>query len=118
MNNQEHLQQMKANEGLIIELLNNKTIYRDWIIIITFYTALHKIDIHLHNLGVRDGQINNHRKRNNQVFQNIPFSTYQDYYALYLKSKELRYDQINLFSISRHELRKFLNLWVFSLRKL
>lgn len=118
MNNTEHLQLMRANEGLIIELLNNKTTYRDWIIIITFYTALHKIDVLLHDLGVGDGQINNHPKRNGQVSQNFPSKIYQKYNTLYLKSKELRYNQKNLFSISKRELRKFLNLWICSLRNL
>ena len=111
MNQSDHINQMNANDRLISELLFNKTIFYDWIIIVMFYAGLHKIDYLLHQKRVNSRALSNHIKRNRKVFQNLPRELYNSYHTLYLESVRVRYKQVNLFRITLEDLRKYFKHW-------
>lgn len=111
MNKPDHINQMNANDKLINELLFNKTKFFDWIIIVMFYASLHKIDYLLHQKNINSRVLRNHMVRNSKVFQNLPQKLYNSYNTLYLESVRVRYKQVNLFSISLEDLRKYFKHW-------
>lgn len=121
MNNQQHRNQWNYNEEIINWCKSNNFTYYDWIITITFYTALHKIDYCLHiSAGLTDTQIivyykfrrkyTGHGARNKQVIQHLR-NIASDYIDLYTESRRVRYKQTNLNQISDTDLNHYLNIW-------
>ncbi len=111
MHAHEHISLTDANDSLISEMLLNKTTHYDWIIIITFYAALHKIDTLLHNRGIRSRDINGHTKKLDEVFNHLPQKIYNAYNTLYLESLRLRYKQTQIFSLNNQSLIECFRNW-------
>lgn len=107
----EHENQYRYNEDVLSWFTQNNSTFFDWMITITFYTALHKIDQCLHKRGFGDSQLSNHKKRNNLVINNLPPLICTEYIKLYSKSREVRYEQDTLCNITSTELQNFLNIW-------
>ena len=111
MNQSDHINQMNANDRLISELLFNKTIFYDWIIIVMFYACLHKIDVLLHRKRIYGKDLSSHKKRNAKVHQNLPREIVISYNAMYLESVRVRYKQVDLFRITLGDLREYFKHW-------
>ena len=107
----EHENQYQYNEDVLNWLNNNNSPFFDWLITITFYTSLHKIDQCLHKRGFNDIQLINHRKRNMVVIYNLPNNICSEYIKLYSKSREVRYEQDTLYDIRSVDLQGYLNIW-------
>jgi len=107
----EHENQYQYNEDVLNWLKNNNSPFFDWIIIIAFYTSLHKIDQCLHKRGFNDFQIGSHIKRNNLVINNLPTTICTEYIKLYSKSRVVRYKQDTLYDIKSEDLQDYLDIW-------
>lgn len=106
-----HEDQYNYNERLLNSMWFEKSTFFDWMITVSFYTTLHKIDKCLHILGFNDRQISNHSKRLSKVINNLPIKISSEYVKLYSKCREVRYRQFHLNNISTKELNKCLNIW-------
>ncbi|HEC37289.1 hypothetical protein LCGC14_1817130 [marine sediment metagenome] len=114
----EHINQYEYNEKVIEWCQSSEFPYYDWVIIITFYSALHKIDCCLHQIGLTDRDITSfrneakygHQARNYEVMLNFK-EIKQDYITLYTECRKLRYDQYKLNDISKEDLESFINIW-------
>ena len=101
------------NEKLILRLKETCNSHYDWIIIITFYAALHKMAILIHfKKPDFDKQFN---YINHQIFNNLVHKYYNDIFAeynnLYKISRKLRYFQTNINVITDEKLENYLNIW-------
>ena len=122
MNNQQHLNQCNYNESVINWCRSNNFPFNDWIIIVAFYTALHKLDYWLHvNTRLHDNQITvyfnprgikftGHGARNKNVIDNFR-NIAPDYMDLYRECRRVRYNQRGLNQITLADLTKYLDIW-------
>lgn len=85
----EHIQQANYNESTLDYLITNNIKSIDWIIIITFYYALHFVQAKLE----RDYHVcpRNHKKRNQCVVNNLPLNIQTLYSSLYIEARKARY---------------------------
>lgn len=110
MHNWQHENQWKANEQFRNKILTDGTVFYDWIITITFYTALHKMHCLLHDKGIRSNQITSHGKLNSKISNELP-SIAVDYLTLHSECKRVRYRQSNIGAISKAELKQYCDIW-------
>lgn len=122
MNLQQHENQWRYNESVIQWAKDNNFSYNDWLITITFYSALHKIDYCLHRTAnLTDRQITftidpqgrkyrGHGARIKLVRRHLAEISH-DYYTLYSECRRVRYDQRSLNQISKEDLEHYLNIW-------
>ncbi|KKM07603.1 hypothetical protein LCGC14_1732280 [marine sediment metagenome] len=122
MDNRQHINQCNYNESVINWCRSNNFPFNDWIIIVTFYTALHKLDFWLHsNTGLIDREITEyfnprgkkftgHGARNKNIINE--FGTVAPYYIdLYRECRRVRYKQFSLNKITSADLNKYINIW-------
>jgi hypothetical protein len=110
MHNDQHENQWKANEQLRNKMLSNGSKFYDWIITITFYTALHKMHCELHNKGVRSRDIKSHSKLISKISNLLP-SIASDYLLLHSECNRVRYKQFTLGVITNSELKLYCDIW-------
>lgn len=113
----EHRNQWKNNEKLIEWLQENGCSYLDWLIVITFYTALHKVDELIHFIFPDyEKKKNSLKDTTHHVFRIQMVAKYyrdlhDDFHTLYRRSRKLRYYQNRLNLIKIPELTRYLNIW-------
>ncbi len=112
----EHKIQWKYNEQLISWLLKQKCSYFDWIIVITFYTALHKMDELIHQKYPDYDKYNESRRDTGHIYRNKMVrkyykSVHSKYDTLYRKSRKLRYEQRKLNIIKKKDLKNYIEIW-------
>ncbi len=112
----EHRKQWKNNENLINWLQSQNCIYFDWLIIITFYTTLHKMDELIHQKFPGYDKRNETRKSTGHAYRNKMVnmyykSVYSKYDTLYRISRKVRYEQRKLNKIKLEDLNKYLEIW-------
>ncbi|MBA7549602.1 hypothetical protein ES705_42092 [subsurface metagenome] len=98
---EDHRNLWKYNETLINWLQSQKCTYTDWIIIITFYTALHKMDELIHQKYPDYDKRNETRRATGHAYRNKMVNKYyksvhSKYDSLYRLSRKLRYEQRKL----------------------
>ena len=87
----EHLKQAEHNETLYAYLDSMSPTYTDWQVTCLFYAALHYVDAYLDTQGIPRPK--GHPIRNSRVLQHLS-GIYDDYYELYERSRDARYDLI------------------------
>lgn len=112
----EHRKQWENNESLIQWLQSNKCSYYDWLIIIAFYAALHKMDILIHQKFPGYDKKKESLKETGHIYRNKMINKYykeisSDYLTLYRQSRKLRYEQRSLNKIKEKTLNYYLDLW-------
>ena len=85
-----HVRQAKHNERLIDHLDINKTTFHDWIVTITFYAALHYIEVDFAQKP-HIGHSTSHRERSRRVQREYNLQIYRSYRELYNNSRIARY---------------------------
>ncbi len=122
MNNKQHINQCNYNESVINWCSSNNFPFNDWIIIVAFYTALHKLDYWLHSkAGLLDRQITvyydpygnkitGHGARNKHIVSNFR-NIAPHYIDLYRECRRVRYKQIKLNQITPADLKRYQNIW-------
>ena len=111
MNKTQHNNQWNYNEQVITWLQKQGFSYNDWLITITFYTALHKMERCLHDRGIWHKEIKNHKTRNTQIIREFRGKVVRSYMDLYDESKRVRYFQSKLHNIPEPKFDHFLQLW-------
>jgi len=120
---EDHKNQWKNNEKLILWLQSCKCSYFDWLIIITFYTALHKMQELIHQ-KYPDFDKRTETKRDtghiylNKMVNKYYKDVYSKYYSLYRKSRKLRYEQKKLNRIDEKDLNNYLDIWFKTIKPL
>ena len=119
----EHKNQWKNNEKLLNWLQSQKCTYFDWLIIITFYTVLHKMDELIHQKFPGYDKRNETRKNTGHAYRNKMVGKYyksvhSEYDSLYRKSRKVRYEQRKLNKIKTKDLKKYIDIWVNTIKPL
>ncbi len=123
MQRHEHKNQWQNNEKLIIWLQSKNCTFFDWLITITFYTVLHKMDELIHQKSPNyDKQLETmkggrHAFRNKMVGKYYG-SVHSEYDSLYRKSRKVRYEQRRLNKIKVKDLNKYLGIWFNTIKPL
>lgn len=120
---EDHKNQWKNNEKLILWLQSCKCSYSDWLIIITFYTALHKMQELIHQKFPNFDKRTEVKRDTGHIYLNkmvIKYykEVYREYYSLYRKSRKLRYEQNKLNRINEKELKNYLDIWFKTIKPL
>ena len=96
---QAHLRQAQHNEKLAQQLLVSLE-YKDWVITITFYAAIHYVEaaffqnpkiVHTEISKPRNYKGSYHDYRTKMIFENYPFEVWQSLRKLYEQSRIARY---------------------------
>ena len=85
----QHVEKAKHNERFLETILTS-TFYV-WIVVVTFYTALHFVDA---LLAKKNYHPSSHHKRNQLVAKFLP-DVSEDYLVLYSRSRRVRYDPLS-----------------------
>lgn len=114
---EDHRNLWKYNENLINWLQSQKCTYTDWIIIITFYTALHKMDELIHQKYPDYDKRNETKRATGHAYRNKMVNKYyksvhSKYDSLYRLSRKLRYEQRKLNKIKVKDLPKYIDIWL------
>lgn len=120
---EDHNNQWRYNEESILWLQSCNCTYNDWLIVIAFYTALHKMLALLHHKVPKYDKKPETRRDTGHVYLNkMVKKHYKDvygaYYTLYSKSRKLRYEQNRLNRINNNELKKYLDIWFKTIKPL
>jgi hypothetical protein len=85
----EHIEQAEHNEELAQRLIGDEpVIYKDWAVIVSFYSAVHFIEAFRASRG---GHSDYHKERNNYAIFEFPNKIAKAYMKLYHLSRFLRY---------------------------
>jgi len=91
---QRHVEQSQHNEDFLQKILAHFPNYTDWIITITFYIAVHRVQAALlkdYNLYPDRHEHPNMRRSRNKLVQILYPAYWPSYYILYHESRKARY---------------------------
>ncbi|WP_287588253.1 hypothetical protein [Candidatus Borrarchaeum sp.] len=110
MNTTAHSKQAIHNERFLKDLLQGNTPYRDWVITVTFYTALHYVHAYFANIGIANKKRKNHSLVIGLVRARLTCIS-NDYYLLYEECRRVRYYQKYQKRISHSHINYYLSLF-------
>lgn len=91
---QQHIEQSEHNKDFLQEIIANFPDYTDWIITVTFYFALHRVQARLlkdFNLDPDRHEHRNPMRSRNKLVQLLLPNYWEDYHTLYHESRKARY---------------------------
>ena len=120
---EDHRNQWQYNEKLILWLQSCECSYFDWLIIIAFYTALHKMDELIHQKYPNYDKRNETKKATGHAYRNKMVNRYyksvhSKYDSLYRISRKLRYEQRKLSKIKVKDLNNYVGIWFNTIKPL
>lgn len=108
MDHVEHRAKAKNNRQFAKELLAGYPALADWAVTAIFYAALHHVDARLAQAAGRHPK--SHTERKLLVRQHAG-AIYEKFRLLYERSREARYDMVDLSHVSKATLREYAG-WV------